>query len=512
MYSAKRRFRLFRSPAFSGITTYDTLTLTRSNSSTDAFITKYTTTGRVAWAARISSTSTDISQSVATDSVGNIYVLGQYNATLSFFNTDGTPSAITLQSITSTTDVFLAKYSPLGQIQWATRIAGSGEEIPYKVIVDKSDNILVVGTFTSFPSVAIFNAPGTTSTISLDSNGTEQVFVVKYNSSGIALWATRMSGSSVQTGKSIVTDASDNIYVLGEYTSNPLTIYNAGGGGTSLTLPNTGGSTQGFIVKYNSSGTSVWATRINGVGGAANTNDIVIDGANNLCLVGSFFSSRLDFINVGGGITLTSLFKTGSQSTFIVKYTSDGIGVWAALITSDVLVEPAALAVDSSNNIVLITTDVSNDQQYKVYNAGGTTTTLSSLPSTLRRIVVVKYDSSGIAQWRGYLDSNTGGQRFARGISTDTSGDIYVTGQFSTAVRAFDKNNTGAFSEILSTNDSTDVVLAKYSASGIPQWITSMQGSGFDRPLDITTHNPDNVLIISGAYTSTPLTLRSVGF
>jgi nitrogen regulatory protein PII-like uncharacterized protein len=424
MYSAKRRFRLFRSPAFSGITTYDTLTLTRSNSSTDAFITKYTTTGRVAWAARISSTGTDISQSVATDSVGNIYVLGQYNTgalnpsgTLSFFNTDGTPSAITLQSITNTTDVFLAKYSPLGQIQWATRIAGSGEEIPYKVIVDRSDNILVVGTFTSFPSVAIFNAPGTTSTISLDSNGTEQVFVVKYNSSGIALWATRMSGSSVQTGKSIVTDTSDNIYVVGDSNSNPITIYNAGGGGTSLTLPNAGGSTQGFIVKYNSSGTSVWATRINGVGGTANINDIVIDGANNLCLVGSFFSSRLDFINVGGGITLTSLFKTGSQSTFIVKYTSDGTGVWAALITSDVLVEPAALAVDSSNNIVLITDDVSNDLQYKVYNAGGITTTLSGLPSSgTRRIAIVKYNSSGIAQWRGYLDSQTGGQRFARGI------------------------------------------------------------------------------------------------
>ena len=84
--------------------------------------------------------------------------------------------------------------------------------------------------------------------ITLDTSGNNDAYIVKYNDSGYAQWATRISGSGNDFGMSITTDMLNNIYVTGYYTST-LTIYNTDGT-FNRTLDNPTNTQDVFIVKY----------------------------------------------------------------------------------------------------------------------------------------------------------------------------------------------------------------------------------------------------------------------
>jgi len=95
--------------------------------------------------------------------------------------------------------------------------------------------------------------PGKTLPISVG----QDAFIVKYNTSGVAQWATTISGIGSDVGNGIATD-STGVYVTGEYGSDSLVTLNNG-----KTLPISVGQ-DAFIVKYDTSGVAQWATAISG--------------------------------------------------------------------------------------------------------------------------------------------------------------------------------------------------------------------------------------------------------
>ena len=99
-------------------------------------------------------------------------------------------------------------------------------KIPFPV--DSSDNIYVTGSTSG----------------GLDGNtnsGIHDIFLVKYNSSGIKQWTNQLGTSSGEQGYGVTVDSSDNIYVTGT----------TGGGLDGNT--NSGGSDI-FLMKFNSDG------------------------------------------------------------------------------------------------------------------------------------------------------------------------------------------------------------------------------------------------------------------
>ena len=79
----------------------------------------------------------------------------------------------------------------------------------------------------------------------LDGNtnsGGEDIFLIKYNSSGTKQWTKQLGTSSTDIGIGVTTDSSGNIYVTG-YTLGDLD-GNTSSGGDDI-----------FLVKYDSSGT-----------------------------------------------------------------------------------------------------------------------------------------------------------------------------------------------------------------------------------------------------------------
>jgi maltoporin len=113
--------------------------------------------------------------------------------------------------------------------------------------------VYVTGYYSSTSAVTLNN------NISLPISVGFDAFIVKYNTSGLAQWATTISGTGNDYGFSITTDAT-GVYVTGQYSSTSAVTLNNG-----KTLPISVG-VDAFIVKYNTSGLAQLATTISGIG------------------------------------------------------------------------------------------------------------------------------------------------------------------------------------------------------------------------------------------------------
>ena len=212
-------------------------------------------------------------------------VAGSANATIASFNGSfDTSKTINIISYTG------ANYS------WVTRITGISNESLSNCKSDLSGNLYVGGFYASTTS-DIYNSDGN-SYLNIVSNGLNDAFIVKYNSSGESQWVTKIAGTANDSITTIDCDASNNVFVCGSYVSRPVTVYNSDGSTFStLSQSSTGTSFyDSFVVKYNSSGTSQWATRLSGLLSDA-VSGISVDISGNSYLCGSYGSSPITIYN-----------------------------------------------------------------------------------------------------------------------------------------------------------------------------------------------------------------------
>jgi len=85
---------------------------------------------------------------------------------------------------------------------WTKQLGTTSSDYGYSVTTDSSDNIYVTG-YTSG------DLDGNTS------SGYNDIFLVKYNSSGTKQWTKQLGTSSSDCGNGVTTDSSGNIYVTG---------------------------------------------------------------------------------------------------------------------------------------------------------------------------------------------------------------------------------------------------------------------------------------------------------
>jgi hypothetical protein len=478
-------------------------TLSNSGSS-DVYIVKYNTNGQALWATSIGGDNTDRGISIATDSSGNVYITGRYNSTpLTINSFDSVLGGVittnaygTLSNIDSY-DVFIVKYNTNGQALWATNIGGSSDDYGYGIATDSSGNVYITGyygqsisnplTINSFDSVvggAITVAPYGT----LSNSGNNEAFIVKYNTSGQALWATNIGGSSDDVGYSVATDSSGNVYITGYYNSASLTInsFDSVVGGVITTnvygtLSNIG-SNDVFIVKYDTNGQALWATNI------ANISDdygygIATDSSGNVYITGSSISGLLtinSFDSVVGGVITTNAYGTlpyGSPScVFIVKYDTNGQALWATNTSGSSYDEGNSITTDSSGNVYIIGYYNSAPLTINSFDSvGGGVITLTPYGalsnSGIYNTFIVKYDTNGQALWATKIGG--GGADIGFSIATDSSGNVYITGRYDSStltINSFVSVIGGAITVApygtLSNSGSIDVFIVKYNTNG----------------------------------------------
>lgn len=300
-----------------------------------------------------------------------------------------------------------------GQVE--TDIAG--------VAVDSSDNIYITGTSNG---TNVFGS-------SVTSGTTDNIFVVKLNSSGVVQWVYTAGGGGRDRGRKIALDSSGNIYVVGYYQN---TVDFGGGNVTSNQ------SFDVFLLKLNSSGTFQWVKSYGGSFGNDLGRDVAIDSSDNVYMLGAFRTT----VNFGGG----NVTSNGSADVFLVKLNSSGVFQWVYTAggTGDDGVR--ALALDSGDNPYI----TGNFASTVNFGSGNITAANSN------DLFILKLNSSG--SYQNIYTSNIDTTTKAKGLFIDSSGNIYATGTF---------QNTVNFGGGNITTSGKDIYLLKLNSSFAFQWV-----------------------------------------
>jgi len=376
---------------------------------------------------------------------------------------------------------------------WATRIASTGDEVITAIATDSNGNVLVTG----YHAVAttLYNAPGTVSGATLSNSGQADILVAKYSSAGAVTWVARIGGTGNDAGKEITTDSSGNVIVTGQYNA-AVTAYNSDTT-SGPTLANSGGY-DACIVKYSSTGTVTWATRI-----AGTTDDaalgVATDSSGNVFVTGVYSgTATLYNSDTTTGATLTN---AGLYDVFIAKYSSAGTLTWATRIGSTGYDYGFGIATDSTGNVFVTGQYASAVTLYNT--GGGTGATLTN--SGVNDVFLAKYSSAGAVLWATRIAST--GDDSGNGVATDSAGNVVVTGSYNGALTLY--NTGGGTGATLTNSGGSDAFLAKYSSAGAVIWATRIASTGGDGGGGVATDSAGNVFVIGGY--SAALTLYNTG-
>jgi hypothetical protein len=534
------------------LTTFGTLTHLGEPDVLDTFIVKYNENGTALWATRLSGIGPDKPVFMKVDSSGNSYITGTFSSDMDVYSygsvsEEGVINLTLLGTLlhSGTTDnIFIVKYDINGIALWATKLSGSGVGIdaPVSIEVDSlGNNIYITGSFTSNPLTINSYEPGGEGAINLTPFGTlpnsggSDTFIVKYDKDGVARWATKLSGLSYDEPVSMIVDSSDNINITGTF-YDPLTVYSYGsrtGETISLTdfgiLPNSQPDTlDTFIVKYDKDGTTLWATKLSGIG-PDSVFSMSVDLSGNSYITGIFYNAPMtvySFVSRDGGggtINLTpfgTLDNSGEADTFIVKYNALGAASWATKLSGSGTDTPTSTTVDSSGNSYITGTFTSNITVNSFGSRNGGTINLTPF-GTLDNsgeadIFIVKYNALGAASWATKLSGS--GTDVPTSVSVDLSGNSYITGNFynnSLTVNSFVSNGGGGTINLtpfgtLDNSGETDTFIVKYNALGAASWATKLSGLSDDVSTSMSVDSLGNSYI-TGTFGTGLLNVNSFG-
>lgn len=122
-------------------------------------------------------------------------------------------------------DGYLVKYSPSGAMLWATYYGGSERDYVESLALDNCGNIFIGGETASLNNISTANAYQSTPVAnSFFGGGSWNVFIAKFNSSGVRQWGTYYGGSQVEKIKKVAIDRDGRIFVKGIAFDNTLPV------------------------------------------------------------------------------------------------------------------------------------------------------------------------------------------------------------------------------------------------------------------------------------------------
>jgi hypothetical protein len=233
----------------------------------DAFLGKFGPDGANIWMTQTGTTSSDLSQSVAVDAIGNVYISGQTRGDLGGSNA-------------GFDDVFVSKFDSDGEEIWTSQIGSDEFDYSYSVAVDASGSVYVAGR-----TFGDLGGP-------VSSDNTPDLFLSKFDSDGNELWTNQMGSGSGDSANSVAVDLLGEVYITGR-TDGDLGGPNAGSG-------------DAILGKFDSDGNLIWMTQL-GTDAADTSHSIAIDASGNVYISGE---------------TLGTLgeSRVGSYDAFLVKY------------------------------------------------------------------------------------------------------------------------------------------------------------------------------------------------
>ena len=267
------------------------------------------------------------------DQVSRIWVLGAFS------------NSVTVGTNTFTSrgqrDVVLIQYSQAGVVNWAATIGGVYDDVyttgyvPGAVRMTVQSNICVVAGFENSSLTVVDGINATNNTAYNAGNKTEgsDGYLLTFNSAGSLVWKASVTGTSATDGGQFTAiDSSGNVYWAGTYNGccpaqGGATVTDGLGSSTSITTPSYG---TGFLIKFSSAGAYQWSAKCYSRD-ASFESGVAVDNAGSVLVAGysRAISSGTATTLVDAGGNIQSVANGGVQSTFLAKFTSNGIYQWS---------------------------------------------------------------------------------------------------------------------------------------------------------------------------------------
>ena len=394
----------------------------------DGYIAKFSAAGTLLWSTYYGGPNNEVLYNIDIDREQNIYIVGQTNS----------PSGIStagafLTTIAGGNDAFAAKLSPSGSVIWGTYFGGLLTDGFEEVFVDAFGDILIAGYSNSSDLTFGFSNIHQSSIA-----GSTDAMLVKFSKLGALKWATYFGGTNAEQSYGITCDATGNVYLLGSTNSI------SGVATVGVHQDYLSGGTDGYIAKFNASGTRLFSTYFGGRG-TESPYEMDLDFEGNLLFSGSTTSDS-GIASLNGYDT--SYNTLGAYDGFLFKMSNTGNVLWSTYYGGE--------GTDYLNGI---TTDPIGN----IYGVGFTTSfnDIASIGAMQPNRIgtadgfVVIFNKSGVLQLGTYYGGN--GHDIMRSIQLDKLGNLFFTGHTTAdsgiaTPNAFDSTNGG----------SLDVCLIRY--------------------------------------------------
>ena len=419
---------------------------------------------------------------------------------------------------------------------WSTVLVNSHGVSADDIATDSMGNIYIVGTIEGQPELAN-SSSFFDSEIKLGQN----IFVAKYTELGQLLWLTQAGGNGTDVGRGIIVHETINqqvrIFVTGHFQVSSIdenqqrTDYDISLG-DDVQYVDLIGEKVPFLARLTSSGTWDWAQIANGTGNNGTSNDITIDGSNNLYIAGSF-KNQLNFSYIDNfgqehsqsanrsvvgcnrnneSVAYVASFKQNGKPNFIQTANSCGSyvntiearddsklfvggGFWSGAIIGPVTlsIQSGELGAPHGNGYYFVENGV--DQNGQV--------TGSWSPSLEESFVAAINTSIGDWEW---IRKITGRNRErVNDIAIDSNGDAIIGGSFLSNISFEDAS--GELPECcagtLNSNGDYDIFIAKIDSNGNWKYaesnydyVPNRPGGSTDFLRSITIDDQDNVYVI----------------
>lgn len=284
-------------------------------------------------------------------------------------------------------------------------------------------------------------------------------------------WAKPIGGTGLDRISAMTTDASGNVYIAGEF-YGPTLVLNP-----TVSLTNTGNSLTGnmYVAKYDSAGNLLWAKN----GGGVSTNSVAVSGiavspnGNNVYVVGNYEGFGMTY---GGAV-----FNHASAGNFAFYLKISGST--GSAMSNDDIQNARMVSVEADANAVYIAGSFS-----QASISMGLSTITNPNPGS-SEIFIAKLGGFSTF-WTHTIGGS--GTDIPSDIHLGKNGDLFVTGTFS--------GIAAAGSTTLTSNGSSDMLVAKYDASGNLAWAKNVGGVKAEVATSVSDDN-DNVYV-TGSFLS----------
>lgn len=196
-------------------------------SDNDVVLAKYDLNGDHLWSSTFGNAFNDVAGGVTVDPSGHITMVGSFDKTVSFGEGDD-------HTAVGESDIFVARFTPMGKLAWAHTYGGDREDIGMGVASDAAGNTVTTGWFQGGLD---FGAGA------LMSKGNKDVFALKLDAKGAVVWSQSFGDKDHDQGRAVAIDDKGTAFLTGIYrfklTAGATTLQSARAEGDRIPKPDT---------------------------------------------------------------------------------------------------------------------------------------------------------------------------------------------------------------------------------------------------------------------------------